>query len=417
MFRKLPVPLIGLAAVFPLLSPGRAQEPKELVADLDLFVNLPGAYELTPEDLEKRFEKGEWNRNPYFSWLTADRSRAIFQKKNMPNLKVKLTLLGGTVPIEEAIVDFKGGKFLGVTISLFNRGDGGSISASDFEARKRAMGQHLGQQLQIRPTSREAKPTQGMLTDGYYWISARGKALLESNDGTPGNIEFLRMRLARREAGGVYEAAMQDRAGASVKLSELPDNVRKTPEGDVFITGLPMVDQGAKGYCVVASAQRLFEYYGIACDMHQLAQIAKSDPNRGTSSLLVNEELGRIDHLFKTRFNCLAIRSDRGLVELLDGKYVGPDVPESKYHEMIRKNIAEGIPLLWSLEVGLFPEEPPLEIQTSGGHMRMIIGYNAEKRQILFSDSWGAGHELKRMDAENAYQATHGLFVMKPITR
>jgi hypothetical protein len=49
--------------------------------------------------------------------------------------------------------------------------------------------------------------------------------------------------------------------------------------------------------------------------------------------------------------------------------------------------------------------------------MRMIIGYNRTKQQILFSDSWGAGHELKRIDAENAYQATHGIFLMKPTTR
>lgn len=413
------LPAVALSSL--LVLAGLAARPlpaqQDLVADLDLFVTLPDAYQLTPDDLEKRFEQGSWNRNPYFSWLTTDRSRAIFQKKNLPNLEVRLTLLKGSVAAEEAIVDFKDGKFIGVTISLFNRGDGGAIDRSDFDARFQAMGRHLGEQLQIRPTRREAKPTQGLLTTGFTWISARGKAVLEHNAEAPGKTEFLRVRLARRDAGGAYEAALQERAGATVKLSELPSRVRRSPDGDVFITGLPMVDQGSKGYCVVASAQRLFEYYGIACDMHQLAQVAGSDPNRGTSSLAINEELGRIDHLFKTRFSCLAIRHDRGLVELVDGRYVGADVPESKYHEMIRKSIGEGIPLLWSLEVGIFPEEPSLEIQTSGGHMRMIIGYNEPKQQILFSDSWGAGHELKRMDADHAYQATHGLFLLKPITR
>ena len=29
--------------------------------------------------------------------------------------------------------------------------------------------------------------------------------------------------------------------------------------------------------------------------------------------------------------------------------------------------------------------------------MRMIIGYNDKTKAILFSDSWGAGHELKQM--------------------
>lgn len=405
-------------ALLPLASiPFSLVAQEALVADLDCFATLPDAYQLTPDDLEKRFDKGSWTRNPYFEWLTTDRSRAIFQKKSLSNLKVDLSLLGGSVPVEEAIVDFEDGKFLGVTISLYNRGDGGPLSREDFDARFRAMGRHLGDQLQIRPTRREAKRTQGLLTSGFIWISARGKAILEHNAEAPDDIEFLRMRLARRDAGGVYEAALQARAGASVRLSELPRRVRRSDGGDVWISGLPMVDQGAKGYCVVASAQRLFEYYGIACDMHQLAQIAGSDPDRGTGMLAINDELGRIDHLFKTRFTCLAVRQGSRLVELVEGRYVGPVIPDEKFHEMVRKHVDEGIPLLWSLEVGAFPEDPPLEMQTGGGHMRMIIGYNDAKNQLLFSDSWGAGHERKRMDADHACQATHGLFVMKPTTR
>lgn len=409
--------------VLVIFAPARAQEKeessgrKELNADLDPFITLPGAYGLKPDDLEKMFAKGNWTKNPYFEWLTADKSRAIFQKKDMSNLKVDLALIGGTVPIEEMIVDFKDGEFVGVTVSIFNRGDGGTISASDFEARKLAMGRHLGKQLATRPVTRESKPTQGLLTDGFIWISARGKAVLEHNPGAPGNAEFLRMRLAQRNAGGAYEAATQARAGATVTLSQLPENVKTNPDGSVYIRGIPMVDQGAKGYCVVASAQRLFEYYGIPCDMHQLAQIAGSDPDDGTSSLEINKQLGSIDHLFKTRFECLALRQGNRFVELKDEKYVGDTVPDEDFHKMIRKSIDDGIPLLWSLGVGQFPEDPPLAEQTSGGHMRMIIGYNDKENKIIFSDSWGAGHEFKTMDADDAREATQGLFSMKPTVR
>ena len=56
-------------------------------------------------------------------------------------------------------------------------------------------------------------------------------------------------------------------------------------------------------------------------------------------------------------------------------------------------------------------------MQTSGGHMRMVIGYNDRGNRLIFSDSWGAGHEFKSMDASEAYRATHGLFSMKPIVR
>jgi hypothetical protein len=394
-----------------------ADEKSHLVADLDPFIHLPGAHLIKPADLDTMFEKGNWNRNPYFKWLTKDKSRAIFQRKDTQNLAVDLTLLEGSVPIEEAIIDFQDGEFLGITISIFNRGDGGSITAADFEARNRSLGRHLGQQLDVRPVRRTENPTQGLLTAGWIWISARGKAVLEHNPAAPENTEFLRMRLARREAGGAYEAATKDRAGATVTLSELPRNVAKKPDGSIYVGGVPMVDQGAKGYCVVASAQRLFEYYGIACDMHQLAQIADSDPNRGTSALVINKELGAIDHLFKTRFECLAIRHASGLVELVDDKYVGESISEKDFYKMISKWIGEGIPLLWALEVGHFEEDPPLEMQTSGGHMRMIIGYNHTTDRIIFSDSWGAGHEFKTMASNDAFRATSGLFLLKPTVR
>jgi hypothetical protein len=104
-------------------------------------------------------------------------------------------------------------------------------------------------------------------------------------------------------------------------------------------------------------------------------------------------------------------------VELEDNKYVGDSVPNEDFHKIVRKSIDAGIPLLWSLGLGQFQEEPPLSEQTSGGHMRMIIGYNEKENKIVFSDSWGAGHEYKTINADDALKATQGLFSMKPIVR
>lgn len=404
--------LLGAALYLP--SPSFCQEI--LKVDLDPLLKLPDAYKLTPDDLPKLFPKGKWNKNPYFKYLRKDKTRAIFQNRNSETLKVELSILNGTVPVEELIIDFKGEKFLGITVSIYNRGDGGSIDSAEFERRLKLTGKHIGEALAIRPMRKEAKPKQGMLTSGYVWISARGKAVLEHNPEAPLRAEFLRMRLAVRNATGTYESATKTRAGANVKLSELPQNVKRK-DGNVFVDHIPMVDQGSKGYCVVASVQRLFEYYGIPCDMHQLAQIAGADPRTGTSPITTNRELGAIDHLFKLRYSCLAVGHRGGLVELKDNRYVGDEVSEKSFHKMIHKNIDAGIPLLWSLGLGEFKEEPSISPQANGGHMRMIIGYNDAKQRIIFSDSWGAGHEFKSMDANDAYRATHGLFLMKPITR
>jgi hypothetical protein len=74
------------------------------------------------------------------------------------------------------------------------------------------------------------------------------------------------------------------------------------------------------------------------------------------------------------------------------------------------------VPLLWGLALGQKPEDPPLPMggQVSGGHMRLVIGYNTAKNQLIFTDSWGAGHELKRMAMLDAYDVTMGLYSMAP---
>jgi hypothetical protein len=52
--------------------------------------------------------------------------------------------------------------------------------------------------------------------------------------------------------------------------------------------------------------------------------------------------------------------------------------------------------------------------QSWGGHMRLIIGYNKAKSEIIYTDSWGEGHSLKRMPAVEAWCMTMGMYAMIP---
>ena len=86
----------------------------------------------------------------------------------------------------------------------------------------------------------------------------------------------------------------------------------------------------------------------------------------------------------------------------------------SKFERDIQAHIARGIPLLWSVSLGLLPETK-LPAQTRGGHMRLIIGYNARTKEVYYSDTWGLGHELKKMPLADAWTMTDGLFTLEPI--
>ncbi|MEM7010691.1 MAG: C39 family peptidase [Verrucomicrobiota bacterium] len=409
-----------LAAAGTLISGLHAQQQFELDCNLDPLVNIPACWDLTPDKLEKTFAKEDFKKNPYFKWLTNNRDRAIFMRRPYSNLSINLTMFGGEVPVEEVVVDFVDGKINGLSVSIYNRGDSSAeFTKEEFDRRFKISGKEIAKRLDVRPFPRKPNPAQGMLTSGWTWISGTGMAVVEHNpEVDDGTFEFLRMRLMRRDAKGAMAAAMQSRSGAAVRLSDLPRNVIRDKVGNTVIEGIPMVDQGMKGYCVVASAQRLFEYYGIPCDQHQLAQIAEADAERGTSSLAMSQALGKIDHRFKTRFKTVAALYGRGtLYKPNRDMSAGKRFDRSDFLKDVKDYVDDGIPLLWSLQLGHAPEEPAISPQAAGGHMRMIIGNKEAEYRIVFTHSWGAGHEKKRMKIGDAYSVTQGLFVMHPTTR
>jgi hypothetical protein len=90
------------------------------------------------------------------------------------------------------------------------------------------------------------------------------------------------------------------------------------------------------------------------------------------------------------------------------------EVTFAKFEKQIEDYTSKGIPMLWALELGRYPEEPANAAQAGGGHMRLIIGYNQARQQVIFTDSWGAGHELKRMSLTDAFSATLAMYVIEP---
>ena len=81
--------------------------------------------------------------------------------------------------------------------------------------------------------------------------------------------------------------------------------------------------------------------------------------------------------------------------------------------ENCARSVDQGIPLLWGVQLGKVKETPDLQ-QSHGGHMRLILGYNAKTQQILYTDSWGPGHELKRMSVDDAWSILTALYIIEP---
>ncbi len=408
-----------LALVSLILFTGVNVDAKSIPCSIDPLLKATESWKMTVDEFEKTFTE---NGNKLYVWLTLDRTRAKLSRKLYGNVEIDLIAFDGQVPVQEAIVDFAEGRLNLISISIYNRADSGPITTEQFAERFKTAGKVVGEILAAKPQRRVADAKNGLLTEGFSWNSREsGVALLEHNEGAleKAEREFLRLRIARPNATGPLAASMiHTRGGAAAKLGDLPKNVKKEANGDVLIGNMPMVDQGDKGYCVVATVQRVFEYYGIGADMHQIAQISEADPNRGTSTLTMAKELDKIDYRFKTRLDIIGMGQPLTDVKEEKGEYyVGKPVDDRKFFKEMRTYIDSGLPLLWSLELGRYPEVPQLTPQTSGGHMRLIVGYNDKTEEVIFSDSWGAKHEAKRMKMSDAYNASHGLFVLKPTVK
>ncbi len=384
----------------------------ELAAELDPLLNFSTFWKTPAENFEVMFvpRVAQQEKLPQFEWLTTTKDRARFSRQMFSDAKTKLTLFAGAVKVEEAIVEFVNGMAARSTISIYNRGDSGQMGGTEFEALFKKVGQSLGQALKVAPRRQMSAGSGAVKNIAWVWSSHLGIALLEHNDfqsgGVQGRPEFLRLKLAALDQADWTMGKMS----MGVQRMALQKNVTRDPGGDVFIAGVPMVDQGAKGYCVAASCQRLFEYMRIPCDQHEMAQILSVDVERGANALAMQKSLAKVDQKFGVTFRPLINP------EFYYGSNRKRRVSIKEFSSIIKEHADKGVPLLWALGIGQYKEDPPLPAggQVSGGHMRMVIGYNSAKNQVIFTDSWGAGHEKKRMDATDAYEATLGLYSMSP---
>ena len=351
-------------------------------------------------------------------------------------------------PVGETILRSREDKLHSFEISIYNRGDMGAISSKNFDTLSKQW-----QALLHSKTGQEGekmnRTQKGSVVSANRWLwECPGAyiALTESSTGhgSAKRPEFLKLTLVSVEFGKEMFSSRGGITNLMAKRSQLKESVEERPNGDVVIKNVPMVDQGRKGYCAVASAERVFRYYGLQVDQHAMAQIAQSSAEGGTNPTKMVEALKRVAGRTKTRlFQHYQIdqREASSTIKAynrLAKKTTQRQVPENTFYQQflsvanpntlksvrskgsaydrfrktVMDKVDEGIPLLWSLQVGIIKERGIP--QAGGGHMRLIIGYNEESDQLIYTDSWGAGHEFKKMSFPDAFTASMNLITIKP---
>ena len=376
-----------------------------------------------------------------FQWTTENKSARA--------APLQRELFGTTA--YEAVVRFKDGSPYSFMASYFNRGDSETpLSESEFKRQVRDLIQIISStiRVQARPGNRSSNRS-GISEDSRVWQRPNIQFELSYSFTSSGNSGRFRAEYIRLVAREFTASQIPSHARDRVNPYEIRKNVTRDREsGDVWIANIPMVDQGPKGYCAAATSERILRFFGQEVDQHQVAQVANTTSKGGTMPDELKKALQAVGRQYGFTFdahiewdfedfredmddyNELAAEKLTTYVPLPHGgvwyiadMYLAVDSETwkelklkqrsgfRKFEERIKKYVDGGCPLAWSVTLGMFPESTETG---RGGHLRLIIGYNTRTREILFSDTWGLGHEKKRMPIDQAFAITQSLFSLEP---
>lgn len=349
-----------------------------------------------------------------------------------------------------------------IELSLYNRGDDRYGDGLDQSGLKRLLDNIAAK---AQPGGKiGANPEKKKLRNGGFQFSKswdKGDNPVELTWGVSGErssdwtADFVRIAISPKLAKLAKARKSTARSSSGVEAkAKVKANVKKNADGDVWIEGVPMVDQGMKGYCAAAASERVLRYYGFNIDEHEIAQAAGTTAEGGTLISDMKEAVRAVGSKCRLGYQEIVSmmstfkdfekeieqynKATKGegaptisLSDFMEGQRVNvgevraamkpkvvkkmrvKDMRYKKFLSGVKARVDEGIPVFWSVSLGMFPE-PGLP-QKSGGHIRLIIGYNAKTKEILYTDTWGAGHELKRMPEDWAFAITHDAFYLKPL--
>ena len=440
------------------------QIPKTLELNKLLSLDKP-AWELTPEQFEKEY-------GSFFKWMESDKKEgARYHAVNNP----KKVFLSG-LRVWEAVARFENGKLNRLTISLYNRGDAQTsvkvteqgttkttLDVNQFKALIQKADQKINDWLKAPgkrlPPRKLVGSTKDLIYE-KYWVKAEQCAGLQWGITQTGSStfrpEYLKFIYTKYDPHNDPRKIMtrNRNIGRLTKAKNIKNNV-KTKDGFKYIDNVPMVDQGPKGYCAVAATERILKYYGSNVDQHTIAQLVdtstgtdpvkmiamlkKAGPKLGIKiyTYLDPPDLVKGYNSRETRdyireiegFNRLLKKEDQGSIPMVypivsqikgakldlfkEYKCIQHKTDFKKFKSIIKKNIDLGIPVVWGLSLGIVPENGKTP-QAMGGHMRLIIGYNKDLSELVFTDTWGAGHEFKTIKTDDAWIVTSFYGIFKP---
>ncbi len=341
--------------------------------------------------------------------------------------------LFGAMPYSVALYSDQGGVVSSVSIVYANKGDFGSTAGfgkDHFNSGTTTTAGSLSEAM-AKDEATVAKALTSVLGEGKvqrYGEGAtrrkitrwdwNGSAFILSNE----ENEYVSL--------AIVPSSTADNGGKSVMVKDgevkqrLLASVVKSDNGDVYLSEIPMVDQGPKGYCAPATFERAMRTMGLEADMYLLAMVGQSMAGGGTSVELLLEGVRRQVYSKGRRTKDETLKE----VRIRDLKrYLDEGIPVmwtlcsmESYNELVDKNTATRKTVkdwkAYTTEIAGGGETlAKLEKPASNHHICMIVGYNEATQELAVSDSWGPQFERRWVPVSVANWASMGgIFMILP---
>ncbi|MCX7008535.1 MAG: hypothetical protein NTY53_15005 [Kiritimatiellaeota bacterium] len=435
---------LALAAASLALLPAWAAPKQPVPArKLEALCAKPNLWAMTPDEF------GHAAHSLGFAWTDTQLNGALATGDGLEFAGLKAV---------EARATFEGGKLVSLQVMLYGRAESGAINPFQFDekldAAKKALAAWAGSAPQTLPDI--AGPARSKIQH-VAWINAPTRIELEWSALKPQIMEgkkldfradFIRLHLTPSAAA---VAATTTAAAKPHTAAELKARLKRDANGDVVLGDVPMVAMTSKSNPLSVTAERVLRYYGLNFDQYQIGQVSDTlATTTGNNVSGLRDSLKKISQKFGLRLVVLQdieIRDFQRLVqdynhvataahlskvtleasgndvcrlywnmdlETLRTARAKRNVDFARFKTEVTKSIDTGVPLIWHVMMGKVPEK---DLNVTGSCVflpRLIIGYNAKTGELLLTDGFGAGHELKRMKWEDAWAIGLSLYVIKP---
>jgi hypothetical protein len=172
--------------------------------------------------------------------------------------------------------------------------------------------------------------------------------------------------------------------------------------GDQLIPEIPMIAQGNRGYCGAATLAMIGEFLGLQPGAEEYAAFSgfqygdiKSPDIRELCSRVAQEAGLHAERSERFDFDRARATIDAGLPVLAFRRWS----PERDYLQTLYTGrIARGEPA--SLPAPDMEDRRAWPGKDAPAHASIVQGYNAQKREVIFTESWGEQTRGRRMRAE-----------------